>query len=211
MYSGRSNDLVESRRNFRKVFVLGVGSYAILVIAVEVWLKGSRAAETIDLIHSLALASLAVYFGQKAVMLRSTAFEPARTDSPLSDLRTDEVAKRLRTMMERDRVYTEEKLSIGNLASRLSVQEYKLRRLINGALGYRNFNDFLNSYRIAEATKVLVQSQEIPIIRIAMDLGFGSLAPFNRAFKNSKGMTPSDFRRSAMKTSSIESPRERSS
>ncbi|MBL8020236.1 MAG: helix-turn-helix transcriptional regulator [Leptospirales bacterium] len=195
VYTGRSSDLVESRRNFRRIFVLGVGSYAILVIAVEVWLKGSRAAESIDLIHSLVLACLAVYFGQKAVMLRATAFEPARPESTPSDPRDEETTQRLRAMMEREFLYREEGLTIGTLASRLSVQEYKLRRLINGNLGYRNFNDFLNFYRIAEAAKVLIENHELPILRIAMDLGYGSLAPFNRAFKSMHGTTPSEYRK----------------
>jgi AraC-like DNA-binding protein len=36
---------------------------------------------------------------------------------------------------------------------------------------------------------------EVPILTIALDAGFNSLGPFNRAFKAETGMTPREFRR----------------
>jgi AraC-like DNA-binding protein len=35
----------------------------------------------------------------------------------------------------------------------------------------------------------------LPVLTIALDLGFGSIGPFNRAFKDATGMTPTEFRR----------------
>jgi len=35
-------------------------------------------------------------------------------------------------------------------------------------------------------------------LTIAMDLGYGSLGPFNRAFKTITGLTPSEFRRNSV-------------
>jgi AraC-like DNA-binding protein len=37
--------------------------------------------------------------------------------------------------------------------------------------------------------------EAVPILTIAMDAGFQSLGPFNRAFKAQTGVTPSEFRR----------------
>jgi AraC-like DNA-binding protein len=66
-----------------------------------------------------------------------------------------------------------------------------LRRLINGELGFRNFTAFLNSYRLAEVRDVLADpdQREVPILTIALDAGFGSLGPFNRAFREAEAMT----------------------
>jgi AraC-like DNA-binding protein len=36
---------------------------------------------------------------------------------------------------------------------------------------------------------------EVPILTIALDAGFGSIGPFNRAFKAQTGLTPSEYRR----------------
>ena len=79
----------------------------------------------------------------------------------------------------------------------MSIPEYRLRRLINQQLGYRNFNVFLNNHRIEEAKAALADPSqaEVPVITIAMDAGFQSLGPFNRAFKATTGVTPTEYRR----------------
>jgi AraC-like DNA-binding protein len=74
--------------------------------------------------------------------------------------------------------------------------------VINGGLGHRNFNAFLNGYRIAEAKAALADpaQADVPVLTIAMDAGFNSLGPFNRAFKSETGLTPSEYRRGALRT-----------
>jgi len=100
-------------------------------------------------------------------------------------------------LMEDERIYRHDNVTIGTLATKLGIPEYKLRRLINQRLGYRNFNVFLNEHRIAEAKAALADPSqaEVPVITIAMDAGFQSLGPFNRAFKSETGLTPTEFRR----------------
>ena len=103
----------------------------------------------------------------------------------------------LSRLMAEDRVYRDERMTIGMLALRLGVPEYRLRRLINQRLGYRNFNAFLNDHRIHEVRAALADptQAEVPVITIAMDAGFQSLGPFNRAFKAVTGVTPTEYRR----------------
>jgi len=103
----------------------------------------------------------------------------------------------LMRLMADDRIYRHDNVTIGTLATRLGIPEYRLRRLINQRLGYRNFNVFLNEHRIAEAKAALADPSqaEVPVITIAMDAGFQSLGPFNRAFKATTGVTPTEYRR----------------
>ena len=73
---------------------------------------------------------------------------------------------------------------------------HRLRRLINGVLGHRNFADYVNGRRI-EAAKVALASPDLAlksISTIAYDLGFASLGPFNRAFRAAAGVTPTEWR-----------------
>jgi AraC-like DNA-binding protein len=106
----------------------------------------------------------------------------------------------LRKLMVEGRAYREEGLSIASLSQSLGVQEYRLRRLINGQLGHRNFSAFVNGYRLAEVETALADpaQAEVPILTIALDAGFGSIGPFNRAFKAHTGLTPTEFRRARL-------------
>lgn len=108
--------------------------------------------------------------------------------------------RRLDHLMTVERTYRQEGLAIGALAARLDVPEHRLRQAINEGLGYRNFNAFLNRYRIEDARLALsdVTQREVPVLTIAMDAGFQSIGPFNRAFKAETGVTPTEFRREAL-------------
>lgn len=105
----------------------------------------------------------------------------------------------LKHLMATERTYRQEGLTIGVLAVKLGMPEYRLRTLINDGLGHRNFNAFLNRYRLDEAKAALADAgqAEVPVLTIALDAGFQSLAPFNRAFKADTGLTPTGFRRRA--------------
>lgn len=95
-------------------------------------------------------------------------------------------------------VWQLEGLTVGALAQRVKAPEYQVRRAINQVLGHRNFASFINSARI-EAAKAKLSDPEgtdQTILEIAFDVGFASLGPFNRAFREITGQSPTDFRRS---------------
>ena len=101
--------------------------------------------------------------------------------------------------MQDSAAYRQMGLTIGQLAEQLKVPQYRLRAAINSGMGHRNFNDFLNSYRIQEATQRLQSTADagLPILTIAMDAGFRSLSSFNKAFRQTQGLTPTAYRKSA--------------
>lgn len=90
--------------------------------------------------------------------------------------------------------YRRENLTLKDLSTALEVPEYKIRAAINKELGYRNFNEFINEYRIKEAAKRLRDEPETPISNIALDVGYRTLSSFNRAFRKEKNTTPTAFR-----------------
>ena len=110
------------------------------------------------------------------------------------------VLRRLDRLMTVERIYRQEGLTIATLATRLDLPEHRLRQVINEGLGHRNFNAFLNRYRIDEAKASLSDTgqRDVPVLTIAMDAGFQSIGPFNRAFKADTGLTPTEFRRDAI-------------
>lgn len=69
-----------------------------------------------------------------------------------------------------------------------------LSKAINQGFG-KNFNDFVNEYRISEVKDRLGKSDldRMTLLGIALDSGFNSKATFNRAFKKYTGMTPNQY------------------
>ena len=131
-----------------------------------------------------------------AVVTESQA--PGDSESPGAAAEAEQrLANSLQRVMSEAHAYRTEDLSVASLAARLAVPEYRLRRVINQRLGHRNFNAYVNGLRLAEARAALAdpQMRERPVLTIALDVGFGSIGPFNRAFKAATGLTPTEFRK----------------
>ena len=197
-WRGRANDLVEPRRRFRTwlvvVVAIGVGLTNIVEIMVsqDMLLRQSRDLLEI-MIFIMTFGFCAAMFDIKQAGLFGTPIKVQDQRQPATD---DPLANRLLEHMKRERSYRLETLTIAGLAAQLGEQEYRVRRVINGQLGHRNFAAFLNGYRLEEVKQALAdpEQQDVPILTIALDAGFGSLGPFNRAFREAEGITPSEFR-----------------
>ena len=209
-WRGREGDLIESRRKLRFWLIVTVGLYVLAIgIAEPLVYRGEAPRLVLSLIAGSIVFCTLGLCGAMFVSRRSDLFGPAplptgdRTDrAPDKD---DPLAQRLLTHMESQRACRDETLTIAALAIQLGEQEYRLRRTINQALGYRNFAQFLNSWRLVEVKSALADpaQREVPILTIALDAGFGSLGPFNRAFKDSEGQTPSEYRARRLADSGI--------
>lgn len=206
-WRGRANDLVEARRKLRTTFVWIVG-LALITISASFSLAGelvapgafygiSAALELIVLLVAFAVCLGLLGLRQGDLFARAAG---AQVDAaPVHDREFDALVEQLTAHMVENKPYRSDGLTIAALAAQIGVQEYRLRRLINRRLGYRNFAAFLNSYRLAEVKVALrdVEQRGVPILTIALDAGFGTLAPFNRAFRDAEGMTPSAYRKLA--------------
>jgi AraC-like DNA-binding protein len=200
-----SADLVEDRRRLRAFIIAATAIYGGINTSLQLILHGDTPSMLVSTINAGVLAGIVAIIVWS--MTRTTADEvfpvaaaarPVNTppdDAPSST--HQKLAAALHRLMSTDRIYRHEGVTIGTLATRLGVPEYKVRRLINQQLGYRNFNVFLNNYRIEEAKAALSDptQAEVPVTTIALDAGFQSLGPFNRAFKTETGVTPTEYRR----------------
>ncbi|MDA9528864.1 helix-turn-helix domain-containing protein [Bradyrhizobium sp. CCBAU 25338] len=197
-----SADLVERRRNVRVFIVCAAALYGGLNALLQILVAGS-AGDVANTINAGVLACIVAAIA--CAMMRVDGADLVSTSAPAilaQPATVDESADQklidaLMRLMADERVYRQENITIGALAGRLKIPEYRLRRLINQRLGYRNFNVFLNNHRIEEAKAALADptQAEVPVITIAMDAGFQSLGPFNRAFKAVTGVTPTEYRR----------------
>ena len=227
-------DLVEQRRRVRGVIVVTGVMYSLAQLGLRLASPDGRLSELAGLMdmavmllvvavvawHMLRLGSSDLLPGSEvapaappiwpaaaAPVEPVTAPAQARTQEP-SDPADESLAAALRHAMEHEHVYRTESLTVASLAERLSVPEYRLRRLINQQLGHRNFSAFVNGYRLDEVRAALRDpaKRDLPILTLALEAGFQSIGPFNRAFKAATGTTPTEFRQLNMADSGIDQP-----
>jgi AraC-like DNA-binding protein len=206
-------DLVEERRRVR-AFIVGMGvAYTLLMLVVRLASERGRLSEAMALVDALMLLSIVAVsawhflrvsgsdlFPSAALhvpALAPAAAPPQPEAAAPPDAAEERLAQRLHRLMVDERAYCSEDVSVASLAARLSVPEYRLRRLINRRLGHRNFNAYVNSFRLADARTALADPQRraLPVLTIALEAGFQSIGPFNRAFKAATGLTPTEFRK----------------
>ena len=199
---GRADDLIEPRRRLRLNFVLALVLVTLTAMMAENVLQLSHP-EFLSTFRCMIIFPLALWG-----VLWLTQMHPEKIifkDTKKSIEKTTDIDPRdqlllgeLKNAMEKDSVFTEPGLTIRILAEKLDTPEHRLRSLINAGLGYRNFSTFLNHYRIEAIKEAFAkpENSRIPVLTIALDHGYNSLAPFNRAFREREGMTPSAYRRS---------------
>ncbi|MEP3654312.1 MAG: helix-turn-helix domain-containing protein [Litorimonas sp.] len=198
---GRADDLIEPRRRLRLYFVLGMVLATLSAMLVENLLTNSHPEflQTLRCIIIFPLALWAILWLTEMHPEKITftdASKPIESGSVI-DPRDKALLDNLNAAMNVEKIFTEPGLTIRILSEKLKTPEHRLRHLINSGLGYRNFSSFLNYYRV-EAIKSAFAKPEnsrIPVLTIALDHGYNSLAPFNRAFRNLEGITPSAYRR----------------
>jgi AraC-like DNA-binding protein len=107
---------------------------------------------------------------------------------------------RILQLMETDKIYLDDELSLPKLASLMSLSPNDLSYLINEGFN-ENFFQFINKYRVEEAKKLLLSDKytHLNILGLAFESGFGSKSTFNATFKKMTGQSPSDFQKAFAK------------
>ena len=216
-------DLVEPRRQLRAFIVVTGIAYTLAMLAVRLGSAQGRLSDTAATLDVASLLFMIAVIAWRLLRLTRSELFPLTQASPLDgpvvaapaaahadltlptgsdteaappDPAEARLAATLQRLMAQERVYRSEALSIASLAARLAVPEYRLRRLINQRLGHRNFNAYINGFRLDEARTALADParRALPVLTIALDAGFQSIGPFNRAFKVATGLTPTEFR-----------------
>lgn len=216
--SERTADLVARRRQVRGFLLVIYIAQVVLSLVVE------RVAMPLDVIPSGAhypihvvlvsiglMTSAAILFslmspGNVDDVLYPTSSAPIESDeSPLQPPpqdSTEQDVARILAALESEQIYQKAGLSVGDLATHISLPEYRLRLLIHQHMRFRNFNALLHYYRVAEVSTALADPAQnsTPVLTLALSAGYQSINPFNRAFREIKGMTPTQYRRHIQKT-----------
>ncbi|MVM36973.1 helix-turn-helix domain-containing protein [Spirosoma sp. HMF3257] len=131
------------------------------------------------------------------IMEPESSAEPKKKyeKSALSEEVEDAVLTKLARLLEAEKPYLESDLSLPKLAGRLNTSPHHLSQLLNDRLG-QNFFDWLATYRIAEAQRLLTDAAtaNLKIDEIAERVGYNSPSAFHTAFKRLTNQTPAQYR-----------------
>ena len=201
------DDLVNRRRKARTAFVVALGVAGVSFTAMN-FFPGLEPFEIeIGIFKSIIIfgliamsAAFILQPGGDFVPDPSQTTQPHHEDGEMFDW----VIAKIEHVMS-DGIWSEEGLTISELADRVGAPEYLVRRTINQRMGFRNFPTFVNSYRVRAAQDLLADPDQArkSVLEIAFEVGFASLGPFNKAFKDFSETTPTEFRRQAFAHNSL--------
>jgi PAS domain S-box-containing protein len=103
---------------------------------------------------------------------------------------------KLKDLLQKEKLYLDPNLSLKNVADRLATNTKYLSQVVNNHSG-KNFQYFINSYRVSEAKKQIMDSDNnnLTLYGIALQCGFKNKSTFYKVFKEITGQTPREFQK----------------
>jgi len=110
--------------------------------------------------------------------------------------RLNSLFKELDDLIDGERLYLKEDLTLYELGQRMSLNPKYLSQAINFQDDL-NFNKFINQKRVQHAAEMIRNSSfdSLSLEGIAVESGFRSKSTFNTAFKSLMGCTPSEYKK----------------
>ncbi|MCK6104150.1 MULTISPECIES: helix-turn-helix domain-containing protein [unclassified Brevundimonas] len=198
----RQGDLIQRRHDARIMVAVLLGGMLCVDLTADVLFGFAWRPLAFAMGQNLAVLAFGLWLAGRLLSVRSdvlTFGAADRTPPRSAPDRDDALHRRLRGLMETERVFLDADLTFAAFVARMGAPERTVRNLINRELGHDHFRSFLNHYRVAEARRLLgAQARaDDKLIAVAQDSGFASLASFNRAFRAIEGCAPSQYRAAA--------------
>ncbi len=188
-----NDSLIEKNRKIC-IFMLIAGAIIGGLISIGILLGYGG----ITLIIGAILTSIFCYFTIFFIEILEYDNEAKNTIKTKITLEASEkiALSRLRKLMRETQVFKDPRLDMSRLSHLLGITQHGLRKIIHYGEGFQSFNQYLNSLRIDWCKDEFKrpENSNIAIIQIAIDAGYNSLSTFNRAFKASCDLTPTEYR-----------------
>lgn len=209
----RGGDLLEPRRRARLWLALALVFALVVSLATEE-LQDAQLASVLRnglVLVPMGMVLLLWLARMQAGHLLFAPVPAAAARTPTMDPHDIALHRRLVEALERDACYLQADLTIDGLADRLRAPVHQVRTLVNTGLGHRNFPAFLNTYRVAHASRLLADPERArdTVLSVALQSGFASLATFNRVFRDVTGVTPTAYRAAELARQLPESAQDR--
>ncbi len=151
------------------------------------------------LIGYFGLKQNVIFTNENVIVTDNTSrIQPKYSGSRLNESEEKQYAEKLISYMELLKPYLNTDLTLPQLAVELGISSHLLSQVINEHFKL-NFFDFVNQYRVEAFKERIVNPkyENFSLLGIAFECGFNSKSAFNRIFKKSTGLTPSQFKATA--------------
>lgn len=145
------------------------------------------------------LAFIAIFIGtyqfpQTMPILTSMIRKKLYERSLIKGFDVEALKNRLKDIMEVDKVFCDEDLTLKRLADMLSISPHQLSEFLNTHLDV-SFNHYINRLRVEEAVSLMRFQPERSITSICYSVGFNSRSVFYRAFTDVMGISPAKYKK----------------
>ncbi|MBU2887851.1 AraC family transcriptional regulator [Gilvimarinus agarilyticus] len=122
--------------------------------------------------------------------------KPVTLKTVPEDQPNDAAIVKVKNGMEVDKLFLQQNLNIEEFSNQINLPARDVSGVINKHFG-TNFFEFMNSYRVEEAKRLLLDPahKHLTILDILLQAGFNSKSAFHRFFKRLVGISPSEYRK----------------
>jgi AraC-like DNA-binding protein len=185
-----------------RLTIVGATVTILLFIVIVLIIAGLATGITYFSRVSLTLTTLFFIYWFVIVQIHPELFSSAikkkksqtRSEDPLSGTDLQLLETRLKELMDNEKIYCDEDLSLKRVADMLSIQQQQFSLFLNHRLGL-NFNTYINRYRVDEAINMMRDDSTRSLLSIAFAVGFNSKSVFYDAFTKQTGLSPAKYRK----------------
>ncbi|MDO8342019.1 MAG: AraC family transcriptional regulator [Cellvibrio sp.] len=122
--------------------------------------------------------------------------KPEAPKDKVDEKLTDSAIQKVQLGMEVQKLFLKQNLNIDEFSKRINLPVKEVSAVINKHYG-TNFFEFMNSYRVEEAKRLLGDSQhaDMTVMDVLLHAGFNSKSAFHRFFNRLVGMSPTEYRK----------------
>lgn len=186
----------ETAQPTHRAFVIAAATLSVsamidtLVMFDFEWTQGAHVGKILSVANLLGLCMLGM---AAAAASRNSTVRDIVDVAPVPDTAEDaETITRIEALMGEKKLYRDANLNLERLARRAGIPSRRISGAINRRMA-KNVSQYVNDYRIAEACRLLVESDR-PVTEVMLESGFQTKSNFNREFRRVTDMTPVAWR-----------------
>lgn len=201
----QQDKLIQKNRSFLKYTIIALSIFILLsILVIYLYFKKNEAFKKL-VGHNIEQVKKEEKLEQLKKVEKKVIEEDTTNNSSAEDDKRSDLLEKIVHSMEDDKLYLDKELTISKLAEHLNSNRKYISEAINQEFD-KNFNNYVNEYRVKEARKLILNDQmkKYTLQSISETVGFNNRATFNAAFKKITGVTPSFFYKNIQNKKTLE-------